>query len=442
MTQTREARPGPSNVSLYRAVWRWHFYAGLIILPVLLWLATTGALYLYKPELERALFPELVDVGQGIRAAPIADLIRSVERQTQGRVTQVTRPAAADESWRFAVRDGSGGERLAFVRPDTGRVLGTSRIGGPVELVKELHSLAIVGPVANVLVEIVAGWTIVLVLSGFYLWWPRAGGKALSLAGRIGERRFWRNFHASAGAVVGAIILFLAVTGMPWTTFWGGRFHDFVAARQIGRPPAPAGGGGAHDAHLPWSLRGSAMPHGAGQGDVGPDAAVRAAAARGLAPPWVLDMPDAPAKPYRLAPLLERARDARILYVAQADGRILQEDRWADFGIGAKAFEWGIYTHQGQEYGEPNRLVMLAGCIGVWLLAVSGPVLWWKRRRGGLSAPPRPLDRGKARGVAAIMLAIGALFPLTGLTMVAALLGDLAIGGWRRPRLPAPRSAG
>jgi len=34
------------NVSLYRAVWRWHFYAGLLILPVLAWMAATGALYL------------------------------------------------------------------------------------------------------------------------------------------------------------------------------------------------------------------------------------------------------------------------------------------------------------------------------------------------------------------------------------------------------------
>ncbi len=33
--------------AFYRAMWRWHFYAGLIVLPVLALMAVTGALYLY-----------------------------------------------------------------------------------------------------------------------------------------------------------------------------------------------------------------------------------------------------------------------------------------------------------------------------------------------------------------------------------------------------------
>ena len=38
---------------IYRMVWRWHFLAGLIVLPVLAWMAVTGSLYLYKGEIER-----------------------------------------------------------------------------------------------------------------------------------------------------------------------------------------------------------------------------------------------------------------------------------------------------------------------------------------------------------------------------------------------------
>jgi uncharacterized iron-regulated membrane protein len=58
-------------------------------------------------------------------------------------------------------------------------------------------------------------------------------------------------------------------------------------------------------------------------------------------------------------------------------------------------------------------------------------VLWWKRRRNGrLQAPPRS-DRGHLRGLAVAMLVLGLALPLTGLTMLAALLGEL---GWRRLR--------
>jgi transposase len=33
----------------YRTVWRWHFYAGLFCIPFVLWFATTGTIYLFKP---------------------------------------------------------------------------------------------------------------------------------------------------------------------------------------------------------------------------------------------------------------------------------------------------------------------------------------------------------------------------------------------------------
>ena len=45
-------RAGRPAASLYRAVWRWHFYAGLITLPFLILLAVTGGLYLFRAEID------------------------------------------------------------------------------------------------------------------------------------------------------------------------------------------------------------------------------------------------------------------------------------------------------------------------------------------------------------------------------------------------------
>jgi uncharacterized iron-regulated membrane protein len=39
----------------HRTVWRWHFYAGLFCIPFVLWLATTGTIFLFKPQIERFL---------------------------------------------------------------------------------------------------------------------------------------------------------------------------------------------------------------------------------------------------------------------------------------------------------------------------------------------------------------------------------------------------
>ncbi|MGH8905718.1 MAG: hypothetical protein ACRD0K_04205 [Egibacteraceae bacterium] len=34
---------------LYRAVWRWHFYAAAFVIPVLVMLAVTGMIHLFRP---------------------------------------------------------------------------------------------------------------------------------------------------------------------------------------------------------------------------------------------------------------------------------------------------------------------------------------------------------------------------------------------------------
>ena len=38
---------------LYRTIWRWHFYAGIFCIPLVIWLSITGSIYLFKPQIER-----------------------------------------------------------------------------------------------------------------------------------------------------------------------------------------------------------------------------------------------------------------------------------------------------------------------------------------------------------------------------------------------------
>ncbi len=400
--------------ALYRSVWRWHLVAGLLVLPFLAWLAVTGGLYLYKPEIERAVYADWLRV-EARPALPLSILTKRVAAGTGGRVTQIAKPAAA-ESWRMTLALPEGAKRTAFVDPGDGRVIGTTRPGGVMGLVKDLHSLIITGPIGNALIEIAAGWTIVLVLTGIWLWASRPG---FGVKGPVRGRRFWRDLHASTGILAGAVILFLAITGMPWSGVWGKGLQGIVAAQGWGRPPSPAPGGhGEHGgaATLPWSMQRAQVPMGHG-GDIGPDRALAAARARGVGDAWSLTLPTSPGAPYLVSAPIVRADDARAIYVDAGTGRVLQNARYAGFGGGARAIEWGIAVHQGQQYGEANRLVMLAGCIAILLLVVSAPVMWVKRRPKGLGLPP-----GRSgRGLLVLMAGAGVVFPLTGITMLAAI---------------------
>ncbi|MDQ8028693.1 MAG: PepSY domain-containing protein, partial [Brevundimonas sp.] len=55
--------PVPPPLSgAYRAVWRWHFYAGVLVMPFLMLLALTGGLYLFKDEIDQAVYRRMIEV--------------------------------------------------------------------------------------------------------------------------------------------------------------------------------------------------------------------------------------------------------------------------------------------------------------------------------------------------------------------------------------------
>ena len=412
-----------ADTAFYRAIWRWHFYAGLIVLPVLALMAITGALYLYKPEVEAMLYPVHVTPAPGAPLVP-SRLIAAVEQASGQRATQLLHPASAQESWRVTTKPENGAHIVHFVDAKDARLLGTMQGGGVMKIVKDLHSLALTGPVGNRLVEVVVGWAIILCITGIYLRWPRRGSPALAIRGRAAGRLFWRDLHGTLGFLSAGVILFLAVTGMPWTDVWGSGLRAVVAANQWGRPKmatipmaAPA-----QDA-LPWTLREGGMESGA-PGDIGVDEVARIAAERGIRHGYQLILPSTPGAPYLVATLVTRADDARAITIDAATGAVVQDIDWRMFGPGARAVEWGIATHQGQQYGEVNRLLMLAGCICLLALCFTAPLLWWKRCRDGRLAPPPPSTPRARRVVAVLMVGLGILFPLTGLSMLAALAGE------------------
>lgn len=430
--------------SLYRAVWRWHFFAGLAALPFLLILAITGGLYLFHDEIDHLLYRAMEDAPAVSGApAPLGELVRRTEAATQSEVTQIVLPSDPGRSIQMQIKTASGESRTAFVNPGDGALLGSIPAGGVMQIVRKLHSLQYFGFWASCLIEIAAGWTVILALSGLYLWWPRgARGGVVSIRATPRSRVFWRDLHAVTGMFASALILFLAVTGMPWSKVWGKYVQEWTTAAGLGRPEPPAGAGSpwgdagkaksghVHGeegrANLPWALEKTVPPTSLPTARQTPsitlDQALAAFAAAGLQRPLNIMPPRGPNGVYTASYRPDRVELTRTVYLDRYTGRIVGDTGYADYGPAAKAIEWGIAVHQGQEYGFVNRYVMLAGCLAIVLLVISAPVMWWKRRpQGSLGVPPEPSDRRAARGVLAIMAIGGVLFPLTGLSMLAAL---------------------
>ncbi len=159
-------------------------------------------------------------------------------RQSPGsNVLRYRAPAEPTQSARVTVGTDAG-KTLVFVDPYSGSVLG--KVGEKEEfnwVVKKIHSLDYFGFAFNRIVEAVGGLALILVVTGFYLWWPRKQtGGVISVRGTPDKRVFWRDIHAVTGAVAGALIFFLAITGMPWSGYWGDKVNATLSNAGLGYP--------------------------------------------------------------------------------------------------------------------------------------------------------------------------------------------------------------
>src|SRR6218665_3780021 len=98
-------RVGRPAASLYRAVWRWHFYAGLITLPFLVLLAVTGGLYLFRTELDAAIHRDVkrVEARTTAQRMPSEIVARALEA-LPGKAVKYMPPETATASAEVTVR--------------------------------------------------------------------------------------------------------------------------------------------------------------------------------------------------------------------------------------------------------------------------------------------------------------------------------------------------
>jgi uncharacterized iron-regulated membrane protein len=438
-----------ASSSLYRTVWRWHFYAGLLVLPFLVMMAITGGAYLFKPELDHLVYHAIEDVpARASSFAPLAHVIERVEATVGGRVLELTPAASPTQAVRLTVRVSSGEARTVFADPYDGAVTGNTPYGGVMQLVRKIHSLQRFGFWASCLIELTAGWTILLVGTGLYLWWSRGQGQGgvLTVRGVPRQRVFWRDLHAVTGVLAGAVIFFLAVTGMPWSLFWGDHFQQWATQAHLNRPPAPAAAtpawlmvatmpGMPHAPHamdhhepaaLPWAMKGAPAPESTRSQDtqITIDEAVRRFGEVGVPRYASIALPGGAAGAFVATLEPARAEDSRVVYLDRHSGQVLGDVGFSLWGPVAKATEWGIAVHQGQEYGSINRYVMLLGCLAIVLMAVAAVTMWWKRRPPGSLGVPPPPSRASAPGFLTIAAFVGVLFPLVGASMLLAWGAD------------------
>ena len=429
--------------SFYNLAWRWHFLAGLFVIPFMLMLALTGIVYLFKPQLDQLMYPELLNVQPGAAVLSADDQLQRLQQAyPQAQVSQDLPAPAADRSAQFvATLDGR--KLNLFVDPYNGAVLGTQDAQDNLQAIaRALHGELLIGTVGDRLIELAAGWGVVLVVSGLYLWWPRGQGGAGVLWPRLSARGrlLWRDLHAVSGFWGSALLLFMLLTGMTWTGFWGEKFagawNHFPAAMWTDVPTSTLQArslNSAADQTVAWAVENTPLPVSTGHAGHHAEAGVATAASGrialqqvvdtatrlGVAPGYSVTLPADASGVFTVALFADDPRHDATLHLDQYSGQVLADIRWADYGLVARTVESGAMLHEGKMFGLANQLVMLGVCLLILLGSLSGLLMWWKRRpQGRFGVPPLRHDLPVWKGGVAIMLLLGVLFPLVGASLL------------------------
>jgi uncharacterized iron-regulated membrane protein len=399
---------------LYRAVWRWHFYAGLFCIPFVIWLACTGSIYLFKPQIERWLDRPYDHLHlSGNRATPEQIALAGVAAVPHATLHYYELPPSPDAAVRVIVGVENHEDRV-YVNPETRAVLNVvDEDKRPMRVLFHLHGELLAGDTGSRIVELAASWAIVLLVSGLYLWWPRQTEK---LAGVLwvrlgkGTRIFWRDLHAVTGVWVTFFALFILLTGLPWAKGWGSYFkkvrqmtgtaatyQDWTNGRsselaerasynlnvlgsQDGMP------GMEHASHM-----GHAMPSMPGLQNYAPfNVLIPTASALHLADPVEI-MPAM--RPGGTWTIKSDSQNRTLRDVIQADpktGAIVSRENFNQRLLFDRMVGIGVAAHEGQLFGLFNQLLGLATAMGLVTLCFSAVILWWRRRNVGVLGAPSP----------------------------------------------------
>ncbi|MBA1241126.1 PepSY-associated TM helix domain-containing protein [Pseudomonas japonica] len=447
------------RTSFYNLAWRWHFYAGLLVAPVMILLAVTGIIYLFKPQLDPLMYPHLLQVEVQEKALSAdAQLARVQETYPGAIVDQYLPPATPDSSAQFVLQV-NGATLDLFINPYTGQVLGTQHgLYNLQAIARALHGELMVGKVGDAVVELAAGWGIVLVVSGLYLWWPRGNGAAGVLWPRLRSRgrTFWRDLHAVVGFWGSLGLLFMLLTGMTWTGIWGKQYAELWNRFPTGMfsevPLSDVKARTLNDAArqtVPWALETTPMPMsggahaehmghaGANSGpaapQVGLQGVVETAERAGVHPGYSITLPKTGTGVYTVAVFADDPRNDATLHIDQYTGQVLVDVRYAQYGLLARATELAVMLHEGKMFGLANQLIVLVVCLMVLLGSVSGLVIWWKRRPAkGLGVPPLRHGLPLWKTAVAVMIALGLAFPLVGASLLAVAVLEYGVLRWMR----------
>lgn len=417
---------------LYRVIWRWHFYAGLIVLPVLLIASITGGIYIFIEELEPLMYP--------YRTVTVQE--KTVPYQQQVEAAKAVVPEGFEAHGLTISQDPTRASVVffhqepdrylyVFVNQHTGAVQGQYEYGDSFfDIVLKIHRTMFAGKIGRYIVELSTSWGIILVITGVYLWWPRGRKKLMGVwLPQIKGKSYviWRDWHTVPGFYFSLLAFLVMFTGLFFTEFFGGgyRITSYVTNSY---PPSYI------------NPPNSKVIEGAKPLTV--DDIIAVARREQNQKQLYVDFPHTLENSYSiLAGTTDNLSTYSNLHIDQYSGAVIDRITLKDLTVLVKVALLAYPIHVGSIYGMPTKILALLVCLLIVAMSVTGAVMWWVRRPRGKTGFPQKPQLKPAKWLILTICLLGLLMPTVGASLIVIIVGDFFINRWRnRKSLSAANS--
>ncbi len=398
---------------LNKWLWKWHFIAGLISLPFIIILSITGGIYLFKSDYEAPKQKYIKEVVVQGAPLPLQEQWQIANANAIKKPNALVLKTKANQATQFVSGRFSGKSSL-YVNPYTGKVSGEI-ISKNTDMfkIRKLHGELLMGKYGTKIVELIASWMVVLILTGLYIWWPaRQWNFKGFFIPRIkkGKRIFFRDLHAITGFWFSGLLLLILAGGLPWTDVFGSNFKELQKLTNTG---------------FPKTWEGRQLQSQPKEKSLTLDQMANKANMLQLPGVVTLHFPKGPKGVFSVSNLnTADLTTQKKIHFDQYSGKLISTNNWQDVGVLMRGRMWVMAFHQG-EFGAWNWWLMLIIAVALTVMSISALISYiLRKRKGSWGIPKVPVAFKIGNAVIATTIALGFIFPLFGISLIVLFIVD------------------
>lgn len=480
-----ERNQKPKNSQHYFMVWRWHFYSGIFIAPFLIILACSALGMLLMSNTTGRDNDRLTITPQSTVQIPVSTQAKAALKSLpNSTLVKYIAPREPDTVAIFQVRSANQ-DNMVAVNPYTADIVKSIPTSSNLyHTFDEIHGDLLLGTVGDYIQETTASLTILMILTGWYLWWhKRKSVKAMLMPDKgtslKQKRSFFRTIHATLGSWISILLLFFCISGMAWAGIWGEKvvqsWSQFPAGKW-GVAPVPISVNpnqyhaamdmseakphvhGAHSVpthgsalnsgktkEVPWVLELTPMPiSGTTKGKEGVSSTIpinvdtvnQYAREIGFAGRYHMNVPQDDTGVWTLSQDsmsydMNSPTADRTVHIDRYSGKVLADIRFEEYNAFGKFMAAGIAIHMGT-LGLWSVLANVLFCLAVISICISGYLMWWQRRpsvqeMATLNPPARGIKRSIPVWFMMVLLVVAIIFPTAIIAIISIYLLDFLI---------------